>query len=90
MPELSPVVFSLVVVAVLAATIVVPRMRNRSEKQSLQDQLIGTSVPQTQQHPARTQPGAAPVGAPRAPSPVATGDASTDGNPEALKLPVYR
>lgn len=94
MPELSSLAFAAVVLGVVALTLVVPRLRSRSHKQTTHDMYFGPEVrrmPQQVRVPAppvqTTEP---PVGAPRAASPVAATGQPTEGTPESLKLPVYR
>lgn len=86
MPELSPLAFAAAVLAVVAITMIVPRLRSRSEKQTTHDLYFGR-VPS---RPAPATGHESPAGAPRAPSPVRTSGVPGPETPEPPKLPVYR
>jgi hypothetical protein len=78
MPELSPTVFGVTVLLLVAALVVVPRLRARSHKPTIHDMYFDDAA-------GGTTPTHVPTGAPRAVSP--TRAAEESGAPEPLKLP---
>lgn len=72
MPELSPTIFAIVVVALVGVLIVVPRLRQRGQKHTAEELYIGART-ENRTPVASAPPAATPLGAPRAPSPVQNG-----------------
>lgn len=85
MPQLSPTVFGLIVIAVVGSMVLVPRIRARSKRPTQHDMYFGDAA----QGPSRPTQSEAPLGAPRAAAPTrqAPGQPPQPETPAPLKLP---